>query len=75
MHFDLSGVGPENIMPKEVEDAIALFDGVKLSVVVGVPHELWGESVFAWVVLQDWIDLRGSKLVAALRGHMQVRQL
>jgi long-chain acyl-CoA synthetase len=67
-------VGAENIMPVEVEDALALFDGVKTSAVVAVPHEVWGEAVFAWVTMQheQTGGLTGAKLVAALRRHMQV---
>ena len=61
-------------MPIEVEDALALFNGVKASAVVGVPHELWGEAVFAWVTMhhERTGDLTGAKLIAALRRHMQV---
>jgi fatty-acyl-CoA synthase len=39
--------GGENIYPREVEDALAEFDGIVESAVVGVPHPRWGEEVAA----------------------------
>jgi acyl-coenzyme A synthetase/AMP-(fatty) acid ligase len=41
----------ENISPLEVEQVLAEAPAVQESVVVGTPHAMWGEEVFAWVVL------------------------
>jgi acyl-coenzyme A synthetase/AMP-(fatty) acid ligase len=41
----------ENISPLEVEQVLAQAPAVLESVVVGTPHAMWGEEVFAWVVL------------------------
>ena len=45
--------GGENIMPSEVAEAIALFDGVSDVKVQGVPDDFFGEVVGASVVMKD----------------------
>ena len=45
--------GGENIYPSEVEAALGAHPKVKDVAVIGVPHEKWGESVQAVVVLHD----------------------
>ncbi|MFP7170376.1 AMP-binding protein [Terribacillus sp. 7520-G] len=43
----------ENIHPVQIEELLNLHPGVKESVVVGVPDELRGESVVAYIVKED----------------------
>ena len=43
--------GGENVYPSEVEGAIGAHPAVKDVAVIGMPHEKWGESVHAVVVL------------------------
>ncbi len=45
--------GGENIYPSEVEGVIGAFAKVKDVAVIGIPHEKWGETVQAVVVLHD----------------------
>ena len=45
--------GGENVYPSEVEGAIGAHPAVKDVAVIGVPHEKWGESVLAVVVLHE----------------------
>ena len=45
--------GGENVYPEEVARALLQIEGVRDAVVVGLPHERFGESVAALVVLQD----------------------
>ncbi len=45
--------GGENIYPSEVEAAIGSFAKVKDVAVIGIPHEKWGETVLAVVVLHQ----------------------
>ncbi len=44
--------GGENIYPAEVESAICSHPSVSQCAVIGVPHEKWGESVHAVIVLK-----------------------
>ena len=43
--------GAENIAPAEIEDVLGRHPGVADVVVVGLPHEEWGQSIEAVVVL------------------------
>jgi acyl-CoA synthetase (AMP-forming)/AMP-acid ligase II len=45
--------GGENVYPSEVEGAIGSHPAVKDVAVIGMPHEKWGESVHAVVVLHE----------------------
>lgn len=44
--------GGENIYPAEVEEALYKHEAIFEAAVIGVPDELWGESVKAYVVLK-----------------------
>lgn len=43
--------GGFNVYPREIEDVIATFPGVKAVAVIGVPDDKWGEAVMAIIVL------------------------
>ncbi len=45
--------GGENIFPSEVENVVGGFEKVKDVAVIGIPHEKWGETVLAVVVLHE----------------------
>ena len=45
--------GGENVYPSELENLLGRYPGVKDVAVIGVPHDKWGESVHAVVVLHD----------------------
>ncbi len=45
--------GGEKIFPEEVEEALKTHDAVRDAVVVGVPHETYGEQIVAVVELAD----------------------
>jgi acyl-CoA synthetase (AMP-forming)/AMP-acid ligase II len=45
--------GGENVYPSEVESLLASHPKVKDVAVIGVPHEKWGESVHAVIILHD----------------------
>ena len=45
----------EKVAPKEVEAALVAIDGVKEAAVIGVPDELLGQAVKAFVVLEQGV--------------------
>ena len=45
--------GGENIFPSEVENVVGGFEKVKDVAVIGIPHEKWGETILAVVVLHE----------------------
>ncbi len=71
--------GTENIYPVEVEQVIAMLDGVVEVAVVGVPDEEWGEAVAAFVVREDGADLDETEIIkhckANLAGYKKPRHV
>jgi acyl-CoA synthetase (AMP-forming)/AMP-acid ligase II len=61
--------GGHNIMPGEVESALFAHPDVADAAVTGVPHEVLGEDVAAWIVLRR----RGSTSVEAMRAFLLER--
>lgn len=45
------------VSPKEVEDYLNIISGIHSAVVTGVPHEDYGEALFAFVVLEEGSSL------------------
>ncbi|MDP7600468.1 MAG: AMP-binding protein, partial [Rhodospirillales bacterium] len=56
--------GAENIYSKEVEDIIAGHPAVREVSVFGIPHDTYGESVCAAVVLQDGQRVTEDEIIA-----------
>ncbi len=59
-----------NIYPREIEEVIDDFDGVKVSAVVGIPDEKSGEVPVAYLELEDGIETIDE---AALRKHLRAK--
>ena len=59
--------GGENIYSGEVEHAISLLPGVVEVAVIGIPHDKWGESVHAVIVLNAGNDLTAEGVIAHCR--------
>ena len=69
--------GGENIYPSEVEAVLAGHPAVQEVAVIGVPHDKWGETVQAVVVLKAHADCREDELKQwckqQLAGYKQPR--
>lgn len=62
--------GGENISSIEVEGALLRHPAVQEVAVVGVPHEKWGESPQAFVVLKAGANASGEELRQFARNHL-----
>ncbi len=62
--------GGENIYSAEVENALASHPAVSQCAVIGIPHEQWGESVHAIIVLRPGHDGDDEALAVHCRAHI-----
>ena len=62
--------GGENVSSIEVEDTLYKHPAVLEAAVIGVPHEQWGETPLAAVVLRDGATATDRELIAFCREHM-----
>jgi acyl-CoA synthetase (AMP-forming)/AMP-acid ligase II len=60
--------GGLNIYPAEVEAAIFRHPGVAEAAVIGIPDDVWGESVKAFVVLRPDEHLSEQQIIDHCRG-------
>ena len=67
---DLIFVSGFHVYPKEVEEAIQQHPRVQEAAVVGVPDELTGEAVQAWVVPRRKEQLSAEEILDFLRGYL-----
>jgi acyl-CoA synthetase (AMP-forming)/AMP-acid ligase II len=67
--------GGVNIYPAEIEEALAHHPSIREVAVIGVPHEEWGESLVAVVVLQPGATLDPDQLTAFARAHLSAYKL
>jgi long-chain acyl-CoA synthetase len=61
----------EKVSPVEVENALFDVDGVKEAAVVGLPDEVLGEAIRAFVVLDDGAELTEQDVIAACRTRLE----
>lgn len=62
--------GGENIYPAEVENAMNAHPAVKEVGVIGIPHERWGETPMAIVVLRDGMTTNSAELISFTRERL-----
>jgi malonyl-CoA/methylmalonyl-CoA synthetase len=62
--------GGLNVFPREVEEVLAAFSGVREAAVAGRPDPEWGEVPAAWVVAEDGRSLDPDALLAHCRAHL-----
>ena len=69
---DMIIVGGFNVYPREVEDVIHQFPGVREAAVVGIPDRTHGETVRAFVAWADGAEPRPKELAEFLRTNLAV---
>lgn len=62
--------GGENIYPREIDEVLYQHPAVRDAAVVGVPDELYGEEVKAFVVLKDDMQASEAEMLAHCRAHL-----
>jgi fatty-acyl-CoA synthase len=62
--------GGENISSVEVEGVLLQHSAVLEAAVVGMPHETWGESPHAFVVVKQGFDVTESELKEFIRARL-----
>lgn len=61
----------EKVAPKEVENALMGIEGVLESAVIGVPDEILGQSIKAFVVLEKGCELSGKAIQIACQSRLE----
>lgn len=62
--------GGENIYPREIDELLYTHPAVAAAAVIGVPDELYGEEVAAFVVLKDNVNVSEEGLIGFCREHL-----
>ncbi len=67
---DMIVSGGENVYPAEVENALASHPAIADVAVIGVPHDRWGETVKAIVVLRTGLTATAPELMAFAKERL-----
>ena len=62
--------GGSNVYPREIEEVLLTHPAIAEACVVGMPHEKWGESGVAVLVLEPGLSVDDAALIAYLDGKL-----
>jgi fatty-acyl-CoA synthase len=62
--------GGENIYPREIEEFLYSYPGVKDAQVIGVPSEKYGEEVMAWIIPHEGMTLEAEAIQTYCRSQI-----
>jgi fatty-acyl-CoA synthase len=62
--------GGENIYPREIEELLYRHPKIQDAAVVGIPDPLWGESVRAFIVLNNQETMKEEEVVEYCKAHL-----
>ena len=62
--------GGENIYPREIDEILFRHPAVAAAAAIGVPDELYGEEVVAFVVLKEGAQASAEEIIAHCRAHL-----
>jgi long-chain acyl-CoA synthetase len=61
----------EKVSPLEVENALYALGGIREAAVIGVPDELLGEAIRAYVALEDGVERTEQEIIAGCRTRLE----
>lgn len=67
---DMIVSGGENVYPREVEDVLFAHPAIADAAAIGVPHEKWGETVKAIVVLKEGMEAKAWEIIEHCRDRL-----
>ena len=62
--------GGENIYPREIDELLFAHPSIQTAAVIGVPDDLYGEEVAAFVVLKKGEKASGEDLINFCKTHL-----
>ena len=62
--------GGENIYPREIEEFLYSYPGLKDVQVIGIPNEKYGEEVMAWIIPHEGVTLEAEAIQTFCRGQI-----
>jgi long-chain acyl-CoA synthetase len=62
--------GGENIYPREIDEVLYQHPAVAAAATIGVPHDLYGEEVAAFIVLKDGLKVSEAELISFCTERM-----
>jgi long-chain acyl-CoA synthetase len=62
--------GGENIYPREIDDLLYTHPAIAAAAVIGVPHELYGEEVTAFIVLKGDQKVTEAEVIDFCKEHL-----
>jgi fatty-acyl-CoA synthase len=62
--------GGENIYPREIEEFLYSYPGIKDVQVIGIPSEKYGEDVMAWIIAHDGVSLDAEAIQSHCRAQI-----
>lgn len=67
---DMIKSGGENVYPAEVERRLSEHPDIAEAIVIGIPHQKWGESVHAQIICRKGADLTQEDVIEFARENM-----
>jgi acyl-CoA synthetase (AMP-forming)/AMP-acid ligase II len=67
---DMIVTGGVNVYPREIEEVVSSYPGVREVAVVGLPDEKWGEAITAFVASESGLRLDAQALESYVRERM-----
>ena len=67
---DMVLVGGENVYPSEAERVLEAHPAVAEAAVIGIPHDVWGEQLLAFVATREEQQVTDRELIAHCRAEL-----